>query len=98
MNWNHWIRQTHRWLSIAFTVTVIAGATPARLPLAWLLAQRSWIAPIPGTTKHSRLEENLGAAAITLAPEDLGQIDRAASAIELQGARYPETLPQMIDR
>src|SRR6188768_4065875 len=64
-------------------------AAPAQIALAWLLAQKPWIVPIPGTTKRTRLEENLGAAAIQLAPEDLQEIDRAASQIELHGARYP---------
>jgi aryl-alcohol dehydrogenase-like predicted oxidoreductase len=67
-------------------------ATPAQIALAWLLAQKAWIAPIPGTTKLTRLEENLGAAAIRLTPDDLREIDRATSAITIQGARYPEHL------
>lgn len=66
------------------------GATPAQVALAWLLAQKPWIVPIPGTTKLHRLEENLGAAAIDLSSEDLAQIDDAASKIPLQGARLPE--------
>ncbi|HEY3270426.1 MAG TPA: aldo/keto reductase, partial [Geothrix sp.] len=65
------------------------GATPAQLALAWLLAQKPWIVPIPGTTKLHRLEENLGGAALELTAEDLEAIDAAASQIELQGARYP---------
>jgi aryl-alcohol dehydrogenase-like predicted oxidoreductase len=67
-------------------------ATPAQVALAWLLAQRPWIVPIPGTRKLERLDENLGAAAIELAPEDLRKIDSAASKITIQGARYPEHL------
>src|SRR3989475_6152414 len=67
-------------------------ATPAQIALAWLLAQKPWIVPIPGTTKLHRLEENIGAAAIELAPDDLREIDRAASKITIQGARYPEAL------
>lgn len=66
-------------------------ATPAQVALAWLLAQRPWIVPIPGTTKTGRLKENLGAAAVKLNPEELAQIDRAASEIAILGARYPET-------
>jgi len=66
------------------------GATPAQIALAWLLAQKPWIVPIPGTTKRHRLEENLGAATVQLTPEDLGEIDAAASKIPLQGARLPE--------
>ena len=74
------------------------GATPAQIALAWLLAQKPWIAPIPGTTKRHRLEENLGASRIQLSGEDLREIDRAASAIEVQGARYPEHLQKMVGR
>jgi aryl-alcohol dehydrogenase-like predicted oxidoreductase len=68
------------------------GATPAQVALAWLLAQKPWIVPIPGTTKLGRLDENLGAAALELTPGDLAGIDRAASKITVQGARYPEHL------
>jgi aryl-alcohol dehydrogenase-like predicted oxidoreductase len=67
-------------------------ATPAQIALAWLLAQRPWIVPIPGTTKLARLDENLGAVAIQLMPDDVREIDRAASQITIQGARYPEAL------
>src|SRR5213596_1717687 len=67
-------------------------ATPAQIALAWLLAQQAWIVPIPGTTKLSRLEENIGAVAIELTSEDLREIDSAASKITVQGARYPEDL------
>src|SRR5712664_1192064 len=67
-------------------------ATPAQIALAWLLAQKAWMVPIPGTTKLARLEENIGAAAIRLTPDDLREIDRATSAITIQGARYPEHL------
>lgn len=70
-------------------------ATPAQIALAWLLAQRPWIVPIPGTTKLHRLEENIGAAAVELTPDDLREIDGAASKITVQGARYPEKLEQM---
>ena len=73
-------------------------ATPAQVALAWLLAQRPWIVPIPGTTKRHRLEENLGAAAIQLSLDDLREIDRAAARIEVHGARYPEHLQQMVGR
>lgn len=73
-------------------------ATPAQIALAWLLAQKPWIVPIPGTTKLHRLEENLGAAALDLIPDDLREIDRAASAITVEGARYPEALAQMTGR
>jgi aryl-alcohol dehydrogenase-like predicted oxidoreductase len=67
-------------------------ATPAQIALGWLLAQRPWIAPIPGTTKLTRLQENIDAVAIRLTPDDLREIDRAASTITIQGARYPEHL------
>jgi aryl-alcohol dehydrogenase-like predicted oxidoreductase len=64
-------------------------ATPAQIALAWLLAQTPWIVPIPGTTKLNRLEENIGAAAVELTPDDLREIETAASKIAIQGARYP---------
>ena len=73
-------------------------AAPAQIAIAWLLAQKPWIVPIPGTTKLHRLEENLGAANIELTPEDLSAIDSAASKIAFQGARYPEHLEKMVDR
>ncbi|PYX49105.1 MAG: aldo/keto reductase [Acidobacteria bacterium] len=73
-------------------------ATPAQIALAWLLAQKPWIVPIPGTTKLHRLEENIGAAAIELTQEDLRQIDNAASKIAVQGARYPEELQKLVGR
>jgi len=73
-------------------------ATPAQIALAWLLAQKPWISPIPGTTKLKRLEENIGAAEIELTPDDLRKIDEAASEIKVQGARYPEKLEQMTGR
>jgi aryl-alcohol dehydrogenase-like predicted oxidoreductase len=68
------------------------NATPAQIALAWLLAQKPWIVPIPGTTKLHRLEENIGAVEIELTADDLREIDRAASQIDVQGARYPEEL------
>ena len=70
-------------------------ATAAQIALAWLLAQKPWIVPIPGTTKLNRLEENIGALAIALTREDLDEIDRASSDIRVEGARYPERLEQM---
>jgi aryl-alcohol dehydrogenase-like predicted oxidoreductase len=73
-------------------------ATPAQIALAWLLAQKPWIAPIHGTTKRHRLEENLAALDVHLTAEDLRDIDGAASQIELQGARYPEPLLKMVGR
>jgi len=80
------------------TVAERKKATPAQIALAWLLAQKPWIVPIPGTTKLHRLEENIGAAAVELTPEDLRQIDTAASKITVQGARYPEELQKMVGR
>jgi pyridoxine 4-dehydrogenase len=79
----------------------IAGkkrATPAQLALAWLLAQRPWIVPIPGTTKRHRLEENLGATVLTLSTEEVREIEAAFAAIDVHGARYPESAQRMIDR
>lgn len=74
------------------------GATKAQIALAWLLAQKPWIAPIPGTTKLNRLEENLGAAAIELTAEDLARIDAALADVEVQGARYPAQLQALVGR
>jgi aryl-alcohol dehydrogenase-like predicted oxidoreductase len=73
-------------------------ATPAQIALAWLLARKPWIVPIPGTTKRHRLEENLGAAAFQLTADDLREIDRAASQLEVHGARYPEHLQKLVGR
>jgi aryl-alcohol dehydrogenase-like predicted oxidoreductase len=73
-------------------------ATPAQIALAWLLAQKPWIVPIPGTTKLHRLDENIGAVAVELTPDDLRDIDSAASKITVHGARYPEKLEQLTGR
>jgi aryl-alcohol dehydrogenase-like predicted oxidoreductase len=73
-------------------------ATPGQVALAWLLAQKPWIVPIPGTTKQHRLEENIGAADVELAADDLDEIDRAASEFSVQGARYPEQLERLSNR
>jgi aryl-alcohol dehydrogenase-like predicted oxidoreductase len=72
------------------------GATPAQIALAWLLAQKPWIVPIPGTTKLSRLDENLGSLVIELTPDDLREINTAASKITVEGERYPEQLQRMV--
>jgi aryl-alcohol dehydrogenase-like predicted oxidoreductase len=72
--------------------------TPAQIALAWLLAQKPWIVPIPGTTKLGRLEENLGAAAVELNSGELQEIENAAAKITFQGARYPEHLQKMVGR
>jgi aryl-alcohol dehydrogenase-like predicted oxidoreductase len=74
------------------------NATPAQIAIGWLLAQKPWIVPIPGTTKLHRLQENIGAVAIDLTPDDLGEIEEAASKITVQGARYPEKLQKMTGR
>src|SRR5438552_3986836 len=73
-------------------------ATPAQVAIAWLLAQKPWIVPIPGTTKLHRLEENIGAAAVELIPDDLRQLESAASKIPVQGERYPEALQKLVGR
>jgi aryl-alcohol dehydrogenase-like predicted oxidoreductase len=79
-------------------IAVRKKATPAQIALAWLLAQKPWIVPIPGTRKIERLDENIGAASIELTPNDLRDIEDAASTIAVQGARYPESAERMIDR
>jgi aryl-alcohol dehydrogenase-like predicted oxidoreductase len=71
------------------------GATPAQIALAWLLAQKPWIVPIPGTRKLERLDENIGAVAVELTPDDLREIESAAAKITVQGARYPEEMEKM---
>jgi len=80
------------------TIAARKQGTPAQVALAWLLAQKPWIVPIPGTTKLSRLEENIGAAALELTPDDLRDIARAAAEIKVQGERYPEQLERMTGR
>jgi aryl-alcohol dehydrogenase-like predicted oxidoreductase len=73
-------------------------ATPAQIALAWLLAQKAWIVPIPGTTKLNRLEENIGAGEVEMTQNDLDEIETATSKIDVRGARYPERLEQMTGR
>jgi len=80
------------------SLAVRKHVTPAQLALAWILARKPWIVPIPGTTKLQRLEENIGAAAVELTPDDLRDIDGAAAQIDVQGARYPEHLARTVDR
>lgn len=80
------------------TIAEQKSATPAQIALAWLLAQKPWVVPIPGTTKLHRLEENISAASIELTPDDLQEIDRVASQIHVQGDRYPEALEQLTGR
>jgi aryl-alcohol dehydrogenase-like predicted oxidoreductase len=72
--------------------------TPAQVALAWLLAQKPWIVPIPGTTKPHRLRENIGAASVQLTTEDLGELEGASSQIKVQGARYREDLQKLVGR
>jgi aryl-alcohol dehydrogenase-like predicted oxidoreductase len=74
------------------------GLTPAQVALAWLLAQKPWIVPIPGTTKLHRLEENLGGASVSLSADELRQLTDASAAIQIQDERYPESAQRMIDR
>jgi len=73
-------------------------ATPGQIAMAWLLAQKPWIVPIPGTTKLHRLDENIGAASVVLGPHDLREIERAASTITIHGARYPEAMEKLSNR
>ena len=77
------------------TIAARKKATPAQVALAWLLAQRPWIVPIPGTTKLHRLDENLGATDVELTKDDLREIESAASKITIQGARYPEHIERL---
>ncbi len=85
-------------ISLLGSIAQRKRATPAQIALAWLLAQKSWIVPIPGTTKLHRLDENISAVSVDLTPDDLRSIDVAASKITVQGARYPEKLEQMTGR
>jgi aryl-alcohol dehydrogenase-like predicted oxidoreductase len=88
-------KANHALVDLLTNVAERKKATTAQIALAWLLAQKPWIVPIPGTTKLHRLEENLGAASVELTPDDLRDIDSASSKIEVEGARYPERLEQM---
>jgi len=88
-------KANHALVALLASIAATKRATPAQVALAWLLAQKPWIVPIPGTTKLNRLEENIGAAAVELTPGDLREIDGAASTIKVEGARYPERLEQM---
>ncbi len=85
-------------ISLLESIAKRKDATPAQIALAWLLAQKPWIVPIPGTTKPHRLEENIGAVSLELTADDLRDIDEAASKITIQGARYPEKLEQLTGR
>ena len=85
-------------IDLLAAIAVRLKATPAQVALAWLLAQKPWIVPIPGTTKVSRLEENLGAASLALTPEDLRDINATVARTSVQGARYPEHLQKLVGR
>jgi aryl-alcohol dehydrogenase-like predicted oxidoreductase len=85
-------------VDLVSAVAARKGATPAQIALAWVLARKPWIVPIPGTTKLTRLEENLAAADVELTPDDLREIDAATSRLEVHGARYPEASQRMVDR
>ena len=92
------LKANHALVDLLGTIAQQKNATPAQIALAWLLAQQPWIAPIPGTTKLHRLEENLGAATIELTSDDLREIDGAAARIKIEGSRYPEALEALTGR
>ena len=85
-------RPTGRWSTASAAVARRKGATPAQVALAWLLAKKPWIVPLFGTRKVERLDENLGALAVTLSPEEFDEIDRLSAGFEVQGDRYPEEM------
>jgi aryl-alcohol dehydrogenase-like predicted oxidoreductase len=91
-------KANHALVDLLGEIAARKKVTPAQIALAWLLAQKPWIVPIPGTTKLHRLEENIGATALDLTPEELRTVDGAVSKISLQGARYPEHLQQLVGR
>jgi aryl-alcohol dehydrogenase-like predicted oxidoreductase len=91
-------KANHALVDLLGKVAERKNATPAQIALAWLLAQKPWIVPIPGTTKLHRLDENIGAADVELTLDDLREIDSAASQIAVQGARYPEEMEKMTGR
>jgi aryl-alcohol dehydrogenase-like predicted oxidoreductase len=92
------MKANQAFVDLLSTIAEGKNATPAQIALAWLLARKPWIVPIPGTTKLTRLDENIGAVAVELTPDDLKQIQSAASKITAEGARYPEKLEQMTGR
>jgi aryl-alcohol dehydrogenase-like predicted oxidoreductase len=92
------LKANHALVDLLGRIAAEKHATPAQIALAWLLAQKPWIVPIPGTTKLNRLDENVGAAAVELTADDLREIESAAAQIEVQGARYPEKLEQLTGR
>lgn len=89
------MQANHGLITLLGEIAQAKNATPAQIALAWMLAKKPWIVPIPGTTKTHRLEENIGAAAIVLTPADLAEIETAAARIVIQGERYPDELEQM---
>ena len=91
-------KANHAFVELLEQVAERKGATPAQIALAWILAQKPWIVPIPGTTKPHRLEENIAAADLDLTDDDLQEIESAAAQITAQGARYAEAQQRMIDR
>jgi aryl-alcohol dehydrogenase-like predicted oxidoreductase len=91
-------KANHALVELLARIAARKKATPAQIALSWLLAQKPWIVPIPGTTKLHRLDENVGALAVELTADDLREIDRGAAKIELQGARYPEHLERLTGR
>src|SRR5947199_5268962 len=91
-------KANHALVDVLRAIAKRKQATPAQIALAWLLARKPWIVPIPGTTKLARLDENLGAASVELTPDDLRDIDSASSKMKMEGARYPERLEQMTGR
>jgi len=91
-------KANHAFVELLRSIGDRRSATPAQIALAWLLAQKPWVVPIPGTRKLERLEENLGALSITLTPDDLAEIQTAASTINVQGARYPEAILKLSGR
>ena len=91
-------KQINHWLIYLAKLLEQKKATPAQIALAWLLAQKPWIVPIPGTTKLHRLEENIGAVAIEFTPDELREIEDASSKIKVQGERYPEHLQKLVGR
>ena len=92
------LKANHALVDLLGQIAAEKKATPAQVALAWLLAQKPWIVPIPGTTRLERLDENIGAVALELTADDLREIDSAAAKITVQGARYPEKLEQMTGR
>ncbi|MBV9443156.1 MAG: aldo/keto reductase, partial [Acidobacteriaceae bacterium] len=92
------LKANHALVDLIGRIAERKKATPAQIALAWVLAQKPWIVPIPGTTKLTRLEENIGAAAVQLSPDDLREIENEASKIAVQGARYPEHIEAMTGR